>query len=73
MFLPEIRWAVCSMKQILNCLIALLISMGNLAKPSSQKRVNDRSEKNDGRNSIERFALNSPLSLPNRDEICWSW
>jgi len=47
------------MKQILNCLIALLISMGNLAKPSSQKRVNDRSEKNDGRNSIERFALNS--------------
>ena len=73
MFLPEIQGAVGGMKQILNRLVALLISMSDFAKPSCQKRVNDRSEKNDGRNSIERFALNSPLSLPNRDEICWSW
>ena len=73
MSLPEILGTVGGMKQILDGLIALLISMGNLAKPSSKKTVNDRSEKNDGRNSIERFALNSPLSLPNRDEICWSW
>jgi hypothetical protein len=39
---------------------SLLISMSDLAKPSGQKRVNDRSEKNDGRNSIERLPLNSP-------------
>jgi hypothetical protein len=51
------------MKQILNRFVALLISMSNFAKPSGQKRVNDRSEKNDGRNSIERFPLNSRREL----------
>ena len=48
------------MKQILDRLIALLIDMSKLAKPSGQKRVNDRSEKNDGRNKVERFPLNPP-------------
>ena len=48
------------MKQILDRLVALLIDMSNLAKPSGQKRVNDRSEKNDGRNKVERFSLNPP-------------
>jgi len=47
------------MKQILNRLVAPLILMSKLAKPSGQKRVNDRCEKNDGCNSIERFPLNS--------------
>ena len=47
------------MKQILNRFVALLISMSDLAKLSGQKRVNDRSEKDDGRNSIERLPLNS--------------
>src|SRR5262249_36574714 len=60
MSLPEIRWIVGAMKQILNRLVALLISMSNLAKPSGQKRVNDRSENNDSRNGIERLPLNSP-------------
>jgi hypothetical protein len=34
--------------------------MRNLAEPSDQKRVNDRSEKNDGRNKVERFPPNPP-------------
>ncbi len=46
------------MKQILDRVIALLIVISNLAKPSGQKRVNDRSKKNDGRDKVERFSLN---------------
>jgi hypothetical protein len=34
--------------------------MRNLAEPTGQKRVNDRSKKNDGRNKVERFPLNPP-------------
>jgi hypothetical protein len=34
--------------------------MSKLAKPSGQKRMNDRSEKNDGRNKVEWFPLNPP-------------
>jgi hypothetical protein len=34
--------------------------MSNLAKPIDQKGVNDRSEKNGGRNKVERFPLNPP-------------
>ena len=45
------------MKQILDRLVALLIAVSDLAKPSRQKRVNDRSEENDGRNKVERFPL----------------
>src|SRR5271166_4711977 len=48
------------MKQIFDRLVALLIAVSDLAKPSRQKRVNDRSEKNDGRNKVERFPLNPP-------------
>ena len=48
------------MKQILDRVIALLIVMSKLAKPSGQKRVNDRSKKDDGRNKVERFPLNPP-------------
>ena len=40
--------------------MALLIAMGNLTKLSGQKRVDDRREKNDGRNEVERLPLNSP-------------
>jgi hypothetical protein len=62
------------MKQILNRFVALLISMSDLAKMSGQKRVNDRSEKVDGRNSIERLPLNSSRDVfPKSGEICWSW
>ena len=32
--------------------------MSNLAKAIDQKGVNDRSEKNDGRNEIQRFTPN---------------
>src|SRR5262245_9962601 len=46
------------MKQVLNRLVALLISMSNFAKLSCQKRVNDRRKKNDGRNNVERVPLN---------------
>ena len=45
-------------EQILDRLVALLIAMSNLTKLSGQKRVNDRSEKNDGRNEVERLPLN---------------
>jgi hypothetical protein len=48
------------MKQILDRVIALLIVMSKLAKPSGQKRMNDRSKKNDGCNKVERFPLNPP-------------
>jgi hypothetical protein len=48
------------MKQILDRVIALLIVMSKLAKPSGQKRMYDRSKKNDGRNKVERFPLNPP-------------
>jgi len=48
------------MKQILDRLVALLIAMSDLAKPTGQKRVNDCSEENDGRNKVERFPLNPP-------------
>jgi hypothetical protein len=34
--------------------------MSKLAKPSGQKRMNDRSEKNDGRYKVERFPPNAP-------------
>jgi hypothetical protein len=37
-----------------------LAIMRNLAKPTGQKCVNDRSEKNDDRNKVERFPLNPP-------------
>jgi sorbitol-specific phosphotransferase system component IIC len=56
--LPEIRWAVSCFEQILDRVVALLIIMRNLAEPTGQKRVNDRSEKNDGCNEVERFTLN---------------
>ena len=46
------------MKQILDRVVALLIVMRNLEEPAGQKRVNDRSKKNDGRNKVERFPLN---------------
>jgi hypothetical protein len=60
MSLPEIRWTVGGMQQILNRLVGLLISMSNFAKPSGQKRVDDRSKKNDGRNNVEWFPVTSP-------------
>ena len=60
MSLPEILGTVGGMKQILDGLITLLISTSNLAKPSGQKRVNDRSKKDDGRDRIERLPLNPP-------------
>ena len=34
--------------------------MRNLAEPTGQKGVNDRSKKNDGRNKVEWFPLNPP-------------
>src|SRR6266446_3988885 len=52
-FLPGVRW-----KRILDRLVAPLIAMSNLSKLSGQKRVNDRSEKNDSRNEVERLPLN---------------
>jgi hypothetical protein len=51
--------AVC-VKQMLDRVISLLIVMTDLAKPNGQKRVNDRSEENDGCNKVERFPLNPP-------------
>src|ERR1700757_848560 len=51
------------MEQILDRLVTLLIAISNLTKLSGQKRVNDRSEKNDGRNKVERLALNTPLQF----------
>ena len=60
MFLPEIRWAVFCFEQILDRVVALLIIMRDLEEPTGQKRMNDRSKKNDGRNKVERFPLNPP-------------
>src|SRR5258708_5837010 len=59
-FLPGIRETVCGVRQILDRLVTQLITMTNLTKLSGQKRVNDRSDKNDGRNKVERLALNAP-------------
>src|SRR5258708_12610403 len=59
-FLPGIRETVCGVRQILDRLVTQLITMTNLTKLSGQKRVNDRSDKNDGRNKVERLPLNAP-------------
>ena len=48
------------MEQILDRLVTLLIAISNLTKLSGQKRVNDRSEKNDGRNEVKWLPLNPP-------------
>ena len=56
MSLPKIRWAVFCFEQILDRVVTLLIVMRNLAEPTGQKRVSDRSEKNDGCNKEWGFA-----------------
>jgi sorbitol-specific phosphotransferase system component IIC len=61
------------MEQILDRLVTLLIAISNLTKLSGQKRVNDRSEKNDRRNEVERLPLNPAREFPKSDGICWSW
>src|SRR5260221_2006842 len=45
---------------ILDRLVAPLIAMSNFSKLSGQKGVNDRSEKDDSRNEVERLPLNPP-------------
>jgi hypothetical protein len=57
------------MNQILDRLVALLIAMSNLTKLSSQKRVNDRSEKNDGRNEVERGRITTSRGVDAKREI----
>jgi hypothetical protein len=49
-----------AVEQILDPFVSLLIAMRNLEEPTSQKRVNDGSKKDEGRNKVERFPPDPP-------------
>jgi hypothetical protein len=54
------------MKQILNCLVRLLIVIRNPAKFRDQECMSYRGEKNDGRDKVQRLLLNPTRKLSDK-------